>query len=115
MLLRSDPLTIFAFAVAHFAMLTVVSTLVFPRWMDPLIPSDRREEGNRTYAPQTILGADDIRLLTGVEAVTYGEKEESSMPHKATNDVPRSDTDGSGVIGLEDEHKQDSKMDGVVR
>lgn len=66
--LRNDPLTVFGFAVAHFAVLTIVSTLIFPRWMAPLIPSERREEGNRSYAPQVILGSEDIRVSVGVEA-----------------------------------------------
>lgn len=36
--------------------------------MDPLIPSRRQEEGSRSYAPQVVLGVDDIRLSDGVEA-----------------------------------------------
>lgn len=77
---RRDPLMIFAFAVAHIAILTILSTLIIPRWIDPLIPSERREEGVRSYAPQVILGVDDVRVSTGVEIGRvsdeneYGEK-----------------------------------------
>lgn len=82
--LRNDPLTVFGFAVAHFAVLTIVSTVIFPRWMSPLIPSERREEGNRSYAPQVILGSEDIRVSVGVEAGSrdsypeLGEKDNDS-------------------------------------
>ncbi|PPJ56543.1 hypothetical protein CBER1_03909 [Cercospora berteroae] len=65
---RVDPLVIFAFAISHFTVLTVASTLIFPRWMDPLIPTERREESNRGYAPQVLIGADDVRVSQGVEA-----------------------------------------------
>ncbi|KAF7192485.1 Sodium- and chloride-dependent GABA transporter 1 [Pseudocercospora fuligena] len=70
---RVDPLVIFAFAVAHFALLTVVSTLIFPRWVDPLIPTERLKEGDRSYAPQVVLGAEDIRVTVGLEEGSRGE------------------------------------------
>lgn len=36
--------------------------------MDPLIPSERREESVRGYAPQVLLGVDDLRVSNGMEA-----------------------------------------------
>ena len=32
-----------------------------------LVPTERRGEGKRTYAPQVILGSNDIRVSAGVE------------------------------------------------
>lgn len=74
----------FGFAVAHFAILTIVSTLIIPRWTNPLIPFERRAEGDRSYAPQVIWGLDDIRVSVGVETGSgdgkpeFGEKDDDS-------------------------------------
>jgi hypothetical protein len=62
---------IFAFTVVHIGVITVLSAFLFPRWMDPLVPGARREEGNRTYAPMVVLGVDDLRVVTGREAAFH--------------------------------------------
>lgn len=64
---RYNPMHIFGFTLAHLAVLCIVSTLVFPRWIDPLVPTERRNEGDRSYAPQVTLGVDDVRVASGVE------------------------------------------------
>lgn len=65
---RYDPLQIFGFAVCHLAIFCILSTLLLPRWIDPLVPAERRSEGDRAYAPQVILGVNDVRVATRVEA-----------------------------------------------
>ena len=52
--------------------------------MDPLVPSQRRAEGDRSFAPQVILGSDDIRVSVGIETGSgdsnpdFGEKHDGS-------------------------------------
>lgn len=89
---RVDPLVIFAFVVAHIAILTVASTLILPRWMDPLIPSERQEESVRGYAPQVLLGVDDIIVTSGLED-GHSESSEGFGDKKEGEDIQRSRTD----------------------
>ncbi|EOA88680.1 hypothetical protein ACJQWK_01735 [Exserohilum turcicum] len=63
---RGDPLQIFGFAVAHLIVLVAIVGFIVPKSMNIFIPPERREEGNRQYAPQTLLGKDDTNIVGGV-------------------------------------------------
>lgn len=44
-----DPIYIFGFAVAHFALLSAVAGFIVPRWFNVFIPKDRRGDGDKPY------------------------------------------------------------------
>lgn len=84
---RYNPMHIFGFVCAHLAVLCILSTLIIPRWVDPLIPTERRNEGDRSYAPQVTLGVDDVRVASGVEVGrTSGGYTEKDFNGKYGND-----------------------------
>ncbi|KAI7554549.1 SNF-domain-containing protein [Hortaea werneckii] len=84
---RDDPLQIMAFIVAHMVVLMILVTYVMPKSLDILIPVDRRGEGNRTYAPQVLLGKEDSRISEGLEYSAHSGSEEAGTPkEKALGD-----------------------------
>ncbi|RMX80491.1 hypothetical protein D0869_07514 [Hortaea werneckii] len=84
---RDDPLQIMAFIVAHMVVLMILVTYVMPKSLDILIPVDRRGEGNRTYAPQVLLGKEDSRISEGLEYSGHSGSEEAGTPkEKALGD-----------------------------
>ena len=66
-LVRGDPLQIFGFAVGHMVIAVALVAFVIPRSMNLFVPTERRPEGIRGYAPQTVLGLDDTNIMAGVE------------------------------------------------
>jgi solute carrier family 6 GABA transporter-like protein 1 len=53
--LRYDPMMIAGFILAHFCLLLILLGVVFPRYYDIFIPTDRRAEGTQiTIANQPI-------------------------------------------------------------
>jgi len=64
--IRGDPLQIFGFMVAHLIVLVVLVGFIIPKSLNIFVPPERREEGNRQYAPQTVLGKDDTNIVGGV-------------------------------------------------
>lgn len=65
---RQDPIYIYGFALAHFALLSVGLGLVVPSWFDSLIPPQRRNEGHIPYAPCVTLDPDELRERQRLEA-----------------------------------------------
>jgi len=63
---RGDPLQIFGFFVGHLIIAVAIVCFIVPRSLNIFIPSERRNEGIRKYAPQTVLGLDDPNLTSGV-------------------------------------------------
>ncbi|RAR04190.1 creatine transporter [Stemphylium lycopersici] len=73
---RGDPLAIFGFAVAHLIIAVVLVGFIIPRSMNIFVPPERRDEGNRQYAPRTVLGKDDTNIVGGVAP---GAEEEAGL------------------------------------
>ncbi|KAK5171227.1 uncharacterized protein LTR77_004371 [Saxophila tyrrhenica] len=67
---RSGSLEIWGFTVAHLVLLTIIAAFLLPRFLDVLVPVERRAEGDRAYAPQVLLGAEDLRVSNGIETGT---------------------------------------------
>ncbi|KAF1833896.1 SNF-domain-containing protein [Decorospora gaudefroyi] len=80
---RGDPLTIFGFAVGHLIVFFVLVGFIIPKSMNVFVPPERRDEGNRQYAPQTILGKDDTNITSGVMP---GQEEEAGLSPAASTD-----------------------------
>jgi hypothetical protein len=74
--------------------------------MDLVVPSSRREEGDRTYAPMVALGVDDIRVSEGIEAQFH---ENPDLDH--VNVLPGNESDGSSTADKAKIEKEDEKMD----
>lgn len=64
---RSDSLEIWAFFVSHCIILVAIAAFLLPRFLDILVSKERRGEGTRAYAPQVILGSNDLRISQGIE------------------------------------------------
>ena len=64
------------FFVAHCVVFVAIAGFLLPRFLNILVPIERRGEGTRTYAPQVILGSDDIRISRGVE---NGDRDSSGL------------------------------------
>lgn len=64
--MRGDPLQIFGFMVAHMIVLVVLVCFIIPKSLNIFVPPERRDEGNRQYAPRTVLGKDDANIVGGV-------------------------------------------------
>ncbi|KAI7463306.1 SNF-domain-containing protein [Hortaea werneckii] len=77
---RDDPLQIMAFIVAHMVVLMILVTYIMPKSLDILIPVDRRGEGDRTYAPQVLLGKEDSRISEGLEYSGHSGSEDDGIP-----------------------------------
>ncbi|KAI7626703.1 hypothetical protein KC346_g1127 [Hortaea werneckii] len=77
---RDDPLMIMAFIVAHMVVLMILVTYIMPNSLDILIPVDRRGEGDRTYAPQVLLGKEDSRISQGLEYSGHSGSEDDGTP-----------------------------------
>ena len=74
---RGDPLQIFAFMVAHLIVLVVLVGFIIPKSLNVFVPPERRDEGNRQYAPMTVLGKDDTNVVGGVAP---GQEYEAGLP-----------------------------------
>ncbi|KAG6292857.1 hypothetical protein E4U46_008219 [Claviceps purpurea] len=57
--LRQDPLHILGFAIGHIALLLVGSGFIVPRWLDGLIPPERRGEGKLDIGAHVPLSGND--------------------------------------------------------
>ncbi|KAG5917759.1 hypothetical protein E4U61_002430 [Claviceps capensis] len=57
--LREDPLHILGFAIGHIALLLVGSGFIVPRWLDGLIPPERRGEGKPDIGANVPLSGND--------------------------------------------------------
>lgn len=73
---RGDPLAIFGFSVAHLIIAVVLVGFIIPRTLNIFVPPERRDEGNRQYAPRTVLGKDDPNIVGGVAP---GAEEEAGL------------------------------------
>ncbi|KAI4272139.1 MAG: hypothetical protein LQ337_005508 [Flavoplaca oasis] len=73
---RSDSLEVWGFFVSHCVVFVAIAGFLLPRFLNILVPTERRGEGTRTYAPQVILGSDDIRVSRGVE---NGDQDSSGL------------------------------------
>jgi solute carrier family 6 GABA transporter-like protein 1 len=51
--------------------------------MNVFVPPERRDEGNRQYAPQEILGKDDTNIVGGVAP---GQEEEAGLSPVGSNE-----------------------------
>jgi solute carrier family 6 GABA transporter-like protein 1 len=80
---RGDPLDIFGFFVAHLIVAVAVIGFIWPKSQNVWVPPERREEGNRKYAPQTILGMDDPNVMSGV---TPAAEEEAGLSPVESNE-----------------------------
>jgi solute carrier family 6 GABA transporter-like protein 1 len=70
---RGDPLDIFGFFVGHLIIAVAIFGFIWPKSQNIWVPPERREEGNRKYAPQTVLGLDDPNIMSGVAPVAEEE------------------------------------------
>ena len=69
---NKDPVHIFGFAVAHITILLIALGLIVPRFFNILVPYERREDGNKTFAPNVTLGIDGVDSGShSVEAGTH--------------------------------------------
>ena len=65
--LRNDPPYIFGFILAHIVIIAVLSSLIFPRYLDVFIPPERRNDGNKAIAPNVPENAVDAQILDKTE------------------------------------------------
>ena len=79
---------VFAFVIGHLAIVTIISLLILPQWLSPIIPRERKDEGDRGYAPQVVLGAGDVRLTRGVEANGSGSDDSTFEKGDETDLTP---------------------------
>ena len=79
-----NPVHIFGFAVAHCTLLIIGLGFLVPRWFNIIVPPDRREDGNKVFAPNitvTIDGGD-----SGNDSMEAGRgKLQPEMPDYAGN------------------------------
>ncbi|KAL8657883.1 MAG: hypothetical protein Q9226_001480 [Calogaya cf. arnoldii] len=73
---RSDSLEVWRFFVSQCVIFVAIAGFLLPRFLSILVPKERRGEGERTYAPQVILGSDDLRVSQGVE---NGDQDSSGL------------------------------------
>ena len=76
---KNDPLHILAFFAAHLVVLLIIVAFLIPRTLEVFVPAKRRNEGDRAYAPQVVLGTNDIRVSEGVEAGSSGDSGSDDM------------------------------------
>ncbi|KAL8870247.1 MAG: hypothetical protein Q9174_003664 [Haloplaca sp. 1 TL-2023] len=79
---RSDSLQVWGFFVAHCVVFVAVAGFLLPRFLKVLVPTERRSEGKRSYAPNVILGSNDIRVSAGVEEGGQGSEGDSGSDDK---------------------------------
>ena len=65
--LRNDPPYIFGFILAHIIIITVLSSLVFPRYLDVFILPERRLDGAKPVAPNVLENLVDAKILEKTE------------------------------------------------
>ncbi|KAG6031900.1 hypothetical protein E4U19_007817 [Claviceps sp. Clav32 group G5] len=58
-ILREDPLHVLGFSIGHIALLLVGSGFIVPRWLDSLIPPERRGEGKLDNGANVPLSGND--------------------------------------------------------
>ena len=55
-----NPVHIFGFFVAHLTIMLVALGFIVPRWFNIVVPRERREDGNKLFAPNVTLGLDGV-------------------------------------------------------
>lgn len=63
--------------VAHLIVLVVLVGFIIPKSLNVFVPPERRDEGNRQYAPMNVLGKDDTNIVGGVAP---GQEYEAGLP-----------------------------------
>lgn len=66
--LRNDPVYVFGFILAHLCIVAMVVCVLAPRFFDPLIPIERRDDGVRKYAPNVTEGLIEAEVSDAVES-----------------------------------------------
>lgn len=110
---RQDPIYIYGFALAHCALVITALGLVIPRWLDSLIPPQRRNEGHIPYAPLVTLDPDELREKQRLEAGAADILAEASVGsdarrRRASAAVGKSDSPDASV----DQHPEAANSPG---
>jgi solute carrier family 6 GABA transporter-like protein 1 len=75
---RMDPLHILGFTISHAALIMVGLSYILPRWFDPIVPAQRRAEGDVPTAPGVNNSIVEAQQDHAVEAgVGTGEGDDS--------------------------------------
>jgi solute carrier family 6 (neurotransmitter transporter, GABA) member 1 len=80
-----NPTHIFGFANAHFVSSLVLFGLIVPQWFNVLVPVERRDDGNKMYAPNTTImdGQRESDSLESAEGISSGPtKHEKSAEYQ---------------------------------
>jgi solute carrier family 6 (neurotransmitter transporter, GABA) member 1 len=88
-----NPTHIYGFVVAHIALVIVALGLIVPRWFDVLVPVERREDGDKFFAPNVTLaleGADSDSMEAGEGKLSANTNYPEGKHQSKTGEVPRS-------------------------
>lgn len=76
----NDPIYVFGFVIAHFTMVLVVLGFLVPRWFNPFIVPERRDEWKQPYAPNQLRGITDAMNSDAMEAGSGHVSQEGEVP-----------------------------------
>jgi solute carrier family 6 (neurotransmitter transporter, GABA) member 1 len=90
---NKNPAHIFGFIVAHVALFVIALGFLAPRWFNIIVSPERREDGNKLFAPNVTLGIDGVDSSSNsMEAgsgklATTTEMPDKELPAASDRDV----------------------------